>query len=263
MSRTLRAPGLPPPRRILMRQVSLRARRHLGRWLDHLAPRACALCGTALAAGALSGVCTGCLLDLPGAARERCPRCALPTAESPCLCTADSCTSDPWPLDAALAVADYAPPFDRLIHALKFGRQLALARPLGELLATAWLGQTDPPALDCLIPVPLGPERLRTRGFNQSLEMARAMSRCMGDRLPVLAHSLARRRDTPEQSRLGLAQRRANLTDAFIVHGRLEGCRVGLVDDVMTSGSTVIAAAQALKDAGAVRVTALLAARTD
>jgi ComF family protein len=250
-----------------MGQVSLRARRHLGRWLDHLAPRACALCGAALAAGALSGVCTGCLLDLPGAARERCPRCALPMAGSPCLCaadsgTADSGTTDSWPLDAALAVADYAPPFDRLIHALKFGRQLALARPLGELMATAWLGQTDPPALDCLIPVPLGPERLRTRGFNQSLEMARAMSRCLGDRLPVLAHSLARRRNTPEQSRLGLAQRRANLTDAFVVHGRLEGCRVGLVDDVMTSGSTAIAAAQALKAAGAVRVTALLAART-
>lgn len=257
MPRNLRTPGLPASHRILLGQLSARTRRHLGRWLDHLAPRACALCGADLAAGALSGVCMGCLLDLPGATRERCPRCALPVADSHCPCTVDA-----WPLDAALAVAEYAPPLDRLIHALKFGRQLALARPLGELLATAWLGQTDPPALDCLIPVPLGAERLRTRGFNQSLEIARAMSRGMGGRLPVLAHSLARRRDTPEQSRLDLAQRRANLIDAFVVRGRLEGCRVGLVDDVMTSGSTVIAAAGALKEAGALRVTAVLAART-
>lgn len=247
----------PDARTTALRRLRGRARRHLGHWLDHLVPRACALCNAGLPPGAMPGVCTGCLLDLPGSAIERCRRCALPLNHQPCACAAEL-----WAVDRTVAVADYAPPFDRLIHALKFGRQLALARPLGELMATAWSGQIEPPALDCLVPIPLGPGRLSERGFNQSLEMAQAMSRCLGDTLPVLARHLARPRDTTAQSRLGLAARRNNLTQAFVVQGRLEGCRVGLVDDVMTSGSTVAAAAQALKEAGALRVTALLAART-
>lgn len=257
MAQPPRAFHRPTARATALRRLRGRARRHLGRWLDHLAPRACALCNAGLAPGAMPGVCIGCLLDLPGSTLERCRRCALPVTHQPCACSADL-----WAVDRTVAVADYAPPFDRLIHALKFGRQLALARPLGGLLATAWSGQIDPPTLDCLVPIPLGPGRLGERGFNQSLEMARAMSRCLGDTLPVLTHHLARPRDTTAQSRLGLAERRNNLMHAFVVQGRLEGCRIGLVDDVMTSGSTIAAAAQTLKEAGALRVTALLAART-
>ena len=240
-----------------------RARRLLGRWLDHLAPRGCATCGLALAPGAFPGVCAGCLAELPGARRPRCARCGHPTDRPAAACTA--CAGAPLPAglpDATLAAADYAPPLDRVVTALKFGRQLALARPLGELLAARWLGALPAVPLDCLVPVPLGERRLAQRGFNQSLEMARAMSAALARPLPVLHGRLLRVRDTPPQSGLGLAERRGNLHGCFACAGRLDGLRVGLVDDVMTSGSTLAEAARALRAAGAASVVAIVVART-
>lgn len=245
----------------------------LGRWMDHLAPRRCALCLAWLAPGALPGVCRGCLLDLPGASHRRCARCALPLALTP-RAPPCACLSLPWPIDRTVAVADYAPPLDRLIGALKFGRDLSLARPLGELLALAWLGRADPgtpsgthdappgPSPDCLVAVPLSEQRLAGRGFNQSLEMARVAARALGGRLPVLAQGLRRSRHTPPQSGLDLPARRLNLLGSLCCDLRLDGQRVGLVDDVMTSGSTACEAARALKAAGATSVVVLVAART-
>lgn len=164
-----------------------------------------------------------------------------------------------------LTAADYAPPLDRVVIALKFRHQLALARPLGELLAARWAGEPCAPPLDCLVPVPLASARLAERGFNQSLEIARAMRDALGAHGgvgPVLARGLRRVRDTPEQSGLDLAQRRRNLLGCFACDRRYDGLSVGVVDDVMTSGSTLAEAARMLKAAGAVRVVALVAART-
>jgi ComF family protein len=240
-----------------------RARRRLGGWLDHLAPRGCALCGTALAPRAFPAFCTGCLLDLPGARRARCRRCGQPTDAPAPACTACAAEAPPA-VDATLAAADYAPPLDRVVTALKFGRQLPLARPLGELLAARWAGALHGEPLDCLVPVPLAPGRLAQRGFNQSLEMARAMSAALAhafEPLPVLPRRLSRLRETPPQAALGLAERRTNLLGCFACSGRLDGLRIGLVDDVMTTGSTVGEAARVLKAAGATRVVALVAAR--
>lgn len=245
---------------------SLRAaRRRLGAWLDHVAPRGCALCADTLAPGAFPGLCVGCLLALPGARRARCPGCGLalddaPTAGAPplrCL----HCAHDDA-VDRTLAAADYAAPLDRAVTALKFGRQLGLARPLGELLAARWLGCVERTRLDCLVPVPLGEARLAERGFNQSLEMARAMSAALAAPLPVHAWRLRRLRDTPAQAGLGLADRRVNLRGCFGACGSFAGLHVGLVDDVMTTGSTLAEAARALKRAGAERVVALVVART-
>lgn len=238
-----------------------RINRRLGHWVDHLAPRCCALCQCTLAPGTFPGVCTGCLLDLPGARQHRCRRCGLPAPDA-ARAQACACTPQFWSVDDTLVVADYAPPLDRAITALKFGRQLALARPLGELITTAWLGRSPGPPLDCLIPVPLGPDRLASRGFNQALEMARAMAASLPRPQRVLARGLLRLRNTPAQSGLDLAERRANLTDCFHCPTRLDGLSIGLVDDVMTSGSTIAEAAGALKAAGAARVVALVVART-
>ena len=246
-----------------LRPTLRRARRRLGRWLDHLAPRGCATCGLALSPGAFPGVCAGCLADLPGASRPRCARCGHPTDRPAAACTAcagvePGCRA----LDATLAAADYAPPLDRMVTALKFGGQLALARPLGELLAARWLGALPAVPLDCLVPVPLGERRLAQRGFNQSLEMARAMSASLARPLPVLRGRLLRVRDTAPQSELGLAERRTNLHGCFACAGSLEGLRVGLVDDVMTTGSTLAEAAGALRAAGVGSVVAIVVART-
>jgi ComF family protein len=233
-------------------------RRRLDGWLDHLAPRACALCGAGLAPGAFPGLCGGCLQAMPGARRVRCARCALPV-QGACL----ACAEADLPFDRALAAADYAPPLDRLVTSMKFGRQLGLARPLGEVLAASWLGAPDAPPLDCLVPVPLGAARLAQRGFNQALEMARAMSAALAAPLPVHPRRLLRVRETPAQAGLGLADRRRNLVGCFACDQGLDGLRVGLVDDVMTSGSTLSEAARALRRAGAASVVALVVARAD
>jgi len=234
------------------------ALRRLDGWLDRWVPRGCALCGSLLGRPAFPGFCIPCLLELPGARAARCPHCGLVHSGGSC----GSCARQPPPFDRTIASADYAPPLDRVVTALKFGRQLALARPLGELLAAAWLGSRDAAPLDCLVPVPLGAARLSQRGFNQALEMARAMSAALAAPLPVHGLLLHRVRDTPSQSTLDLTTRRANLSGCFACRGRLDGRRVGLVDDVMTSGSTLAEAAATLKAAGAIRVVALVAART-
>lgn len=165
-------------------------------------------------------------------------------------------------MDATLTAADYAPPLDRVVTTLKFGRRLALATPLGRLLAARWLGQPHAIPLDRLVPVPLGTGRLASRGFNQSLEIARAMSAALSRPPPVLATALLRLRDTPSQTGLALADRQRNLEGCFASTLRFDGLTIGLVDDVMTSGSTVSEAARALKAAGAQRVIALVSTRT-
>ena len=247
----------------LLRRQRLRLRPRLLAWLDHLAPRGCAVCGEALAPGTFPSFCAGCLADLPGARRPRCARCGHPTDRPAAACTACAAPADgPPPLDATLTAADYAPPLDRLVTSLKFGRRQELAVPLGELLAARWLGCTQPIELHCLVPVPLGEARLATRGFNQALEIARAMGAALGHRLPIPPRRLVRIRDTESQARLDLAARRANLAGCFASRGRFDGMTVGLVDDVMTSGSTLAEAGRALRAAGAQRVVALVATRT-
>jgi ComF family protein len=145
------------------------------------------------------------------------------------------------------------------IGAMKFDGRDDLARGLGRLLAV----HSDIRALaaDCevCVPVPLAPARARTRGYNQSAILARMIGRAL--RLPV-RYCLRRVRNTPPQHLLGNAQRRRNLIGAFAAKGRVSGA-VLLVDDVITSGETMRAAAQALLDAGALKVIAIALARTE
>jgi ComF family protein len=233
-----------------------RFHRRLGHWLDHLAPRHCALCNQTLVPSTVPGLCMPCLRDLPGAQCLRCSACAMPLSASPC-----PCVQSGWPIPRTVVAADYAPPLDRLITAMKFGRELALARPLGELLAAAWLADPHPASIDCLVPIPLAPERLARRGFNQALEMARAFNRCLHDPLPVMANGLVRLRETAAQSELDLSMRRTNLVGSFAADARLRGARIGLVDDVLTSGSTLAEAARALQETGCTSLVAIVVAR--
>ncbi len=255
-------------------------RRRVSVWLDYLAPRCCAVCALALTPGTVTGLCPGCLLALPGALRPRCMRCAQPLTEhggpldrSPAQAAPSApatrttpgcahCTSQLWFIDQTLAAADYAAPLDRVIIALKFGRQLPLARPLGELLGVCWRGALAPAPLDCLVPVPLSELRLAQRGFNQSLELARAMRAGSAPHLPIHRGVLRRQRNTTAQTNLALHERQANVRGAFVTTQRLDGWRIGLIDDVMTTGNTLNEAARALKDAGAQCVVALVVART-
>jgi len=155
------------------------------------------------------------------------------------------------PFAATRAAYLYAPPLDRLVQELKFAGRLGHARLLGELLA-AHLQAVGTPPPEMVIPVPLHPRRLRTRGYNQARELARPVARRLD--VPLCAHAARRLRDTAAQSDLDAAARRRNVRGAFAVDAGVAGRRVALVDDVVTTGNTVTELARALVAAGAERV---------
>lgn len=223
---------------------------------DWLLPRLCPGCGMWTGPG--KNLCARCESILPRLL-QACPRCATAYDHPDITGTCGECLRHPPAQDRTVALYRYAPPVDHFIRALKFHRELGLARLLGERLATRL---SEIPAYpDLLIPVPLHAARLRTRGYNQALEIARVVSRRLD--IPLDAHLLKRTRATAPQSNLPLAGRRKNMKGAFAVrdHSSLAGKHVALLDDVMTSGNTVHAAAQTLRKAGAREVEVWVVAR--
>lgn len=203
--------------------------------LAWLIPRRCVLCHEP--SGELS-VCPGCLGDLPWLAGTGPP------------------AGDAEPVLAALS---YEYPVDRMITGAKFRRQLYFASALGEILATA-AAKRCANLPDLLVPVPLHRERLARRGYNQALEIARPVAERL--RLKLRPSLCERCKPTVEQTGLSAAERRRNLRGAFRVLEPCRGARVAILDDVVTTGSTVAALARALRDAGAADVEVWAAART-
>lgn len=158
--------------------------------------------------------------------------------------------------------ADYRPPLDRAIHALKYRGELSIASTLGALLAPRGLALRAALGEGALLTaVPLSPARLRERGFNQALEIARPIGRALSTR--VAAGAVSRVRFAQAQARLRPGERSRNTRQAFEAHHHaVSGRAVIVVDDVMTTGATLAALAHALKDAGALSVTNLVVTRT-
>ncbi len=215
---------------------------------DALLPRACLLCGERSAAA----LCDACNADLPRLPATRCPICAVPLAAPAPACGA--CLKAPPAFDATQVVLRYGFPVDRLIQNLKFSRRLASADFFARCLLAG-----EPPEGTLIMPVPLSRQRLRERGFNQALEIARPLARALT--LPLDATSLTRPRETLPQSRLPWRARKGNVRHAFACSRDLAGHTVIVVDDVMTTGATLDAVARTLKDHGALRVVNWVAAR--
>jgi ComF family protein len=218
---------------------------------NRIVPRACLLCGAPAGAAQL---CSGCRADLPWHTQPRCPQCALPTPGGQ-LCGA--CLKHPPAFGRTHAALAYAFPLDRMIPRLKYHGQLAIAPALGACLAHA---VEDAPRPDRLIAMPLHPQRIRERGFNHASEIAREVARRLG--LPLDAASCRRIRDTPPQMSLKHDERRRNVRGAFACTGDVEGQRIALVDDVMTTGTSLDELAATLKRAGASEVSCWVVART-
>ena len=220
-------------------------------FINRFFPRSCLLCGGDAGPGHL---CPACLTDLPWHTQPQCPQCATPT---PLGQTCGACLKRPPAFDRTLAALGYTFPLDRLIPRLKYHGRLAIAPALGECLARAAEGAPVP---DRLIPMPLHAKRIRERGFNHATEIARDVAKRLG--LPLDTASCQRTRDTPPQMGLARDARRRNLRGAFACSGDVRGQRIALVDDVMTTGTSLDELAATLKRAGAREVTCWVAART-
>ena len=225
--------------------------RAMRRSLQRVLPQACALCN-APSGNAL--VCVACNAGMPRIA-DACPRCALPSRNR-LVCGA--CLAKPPPFDATVAAWCYAFPADRLLQSFKYAATLALAEPFATAVAEAVRAHAAPMP-DRLVAMPLSSRRQRERGFNHAHEIARRLSACVD--VP-LVRGLTRTRDAPPQAGLTLRERVRNVRDAFAASEAIAGCSVAIVDDVMTTGATIGAAARALRKAGAVRVDAWIVART-
>lgn len=233
-------------------------------------PQSCLLCGTGVR-GAL--LCAGCAGDLPQLPEMRCPQCALPTPDGG-LC--GNCLKRPPHFDRTRAAFRYGFPLDALVQAYKYRHRLELADLFAHALAGELVGKVlpvnafaGPPlkrvgpnggAVDLILCMPLHPDRLAERGYNQATEIARRLARHLQQ--PWAAEACRRIRATPPQAGLGLKARRSNLRGAFVCDADLSGMRVALVDDVMTSGSSLNELARVVKKAGAVEVEAWVVART-
>lgn len=204
-------------------------------------------------------LCKPCL-DRFARTRPRCRRCALPLPEGIGACGA--CIRAAPPLHAAFAAVDYGFPWSSLIAEFKFQDHPGAAGQLCEvMLRTPGLQKAIDDAT-AVVPMPLSAKRLASRGFNQAFELARRIAPAC----KVEPHLLLRLRDTAPQASLGRKARLANVRGAFAVEPRraaeVRGARVLLVDDVMTSGASLFAAAEALLGAGAAAVSAAVIART-
>jgi ComF family protein len=236
-----------------------------------------ALAADCLACGVHPGnpLCSGCEADFMPATLVRCAVCGArlgarqPAGGEPpgaidrggggvAARSCARCLVQPPQYDATVVLGDYRAPLDAMVLALKAAGRLDLGRALGRMLALRAAPQLARVTL--VIPVPLASERLRSRGYNQALELARPVARLSGLTLaPALLQRI--RHGVPQQS-LGRDRRRDNLRGAFTALPQVAGHAVAVVDDVMTTGATLDAVAGALRAAGTARVVNLVVART-
>ncbi len=235
-----------------MEAVNLKGSHLVDGWrktlLDALLSPRCLLCGDRGTIG--RDLCSGCRADFSRNACC-CPRCALPLQTPAPLCGA--CLRREPPFAAAWAPFLYSHPLDLLEARFKFGRDLAAGRVLAQLMLEQARRETTLQMPQLLLCVPLHPHRLRERGYNQALELARPLARAL--QIPIEAHALQRQRPTRAQTGLDAKARRRNLRDAFSLraeHGL--PAHVAIVDDVMTTGSTLRECARVLRRGGVERV---------
>ena len=204
-------------------------------------------------------ICADCFTRF-ARSKPRCQTCALKVTNGVLRC--GGCITNPMSLNACLAAVSYEYPWAGLVSQFKFHDRPASATYMAQVMRANTIMQPILDAADWVIPMPLSATRLRARGYNQALVLARALNTGKLDSTVLL-----RIQDTPAQSLLDREDRLRAMTDAFAVEpllaARVRGKRIVLVDDVMTTGATLHGAASALRSAGATHITGLVFARTE
>ena len=218
--------------------------------LDLLFPPRCVSCRET---GSL--LCAKCCDEFELVEPPLCPHCGRPrTSERLC----PLCQRDPPQIDGVRAAAYFDGTLREAIHCFKYSNLQDLAIPLGRLMGDYWEKRSLP--AEIIVPVPLHPDRLRERGYNQATLLARELGKSIG--LPVAENSLARVRATRPQIELGAQERKENVCDAFrCSNAELKEKRILLIDDVCTTGATLEACSIALRRVGARSVWAFTLAR--
>lgn len=210
-----------------------------------------------------AGLCEGCLGDVLASKvnHQRCSHCADRVVVSGEILCCHGCLGDPPAFFRTIYAFDYAYPFDALINGFKEQGRLAFAEMFGRMLWQVLQGRPgDIPDLECLVPVPAAAASLLRRGFNPAGEVARHLATHSGLRLS--RDWLVRDGHALPQKTKTLAERSRSVQGLYRCEKRLPPIWIGLVDDVMTSGSTMRACSKALMDAGARGVVAIAVART-
>lgn len=220
------------------------------RLYSKLMPIPCRLCGTM---SQQQVICQSCLHDLP-TLTAACPRCALPMTNT-YLC--GSCLRQPPEQDASFSLFPYREPIKRLIADFKYHDKLYLAGLFARLMRNKLNTQCLP---DLLIPIPLHPNRLRQRGYNQSSELAKSLSTLLG--IPSSNDYLIRAIDTKSQASIPFKERKKNIQHAFQLIASNLPAHIALIDDVLTTGHTANAAAKVLRKAGVTKIEVWTVART-
>ncbi len=224
----------------------VKLRRSLFWLLTQLLPPACPLCRQTFPPYWQDPFCENCLAGFPPLPPAHCPCCALPfiaASNSAHLC--GRCVDRPPPFTKVHTVGCFDSLLRDAIHQFKFNQQIGLDRPLGTMLNSSLPVDSE---FDLIVPVPLHTRRLRQRSYNQSLLLARELTRLRG--FPSVADLLIKTEETVSQQDLSARDRERNLSKVFQVLRPLQGERILLVDDVMTTGSTVRACSQVLLAAG-------------
>lgn len=221
------------------------------RAVQWLWPRLCLIC----AEPSTRAFCGACAAVLPRCAHA-CVRCAAALPASAATHTCGECQQAPPAFAATQALFLYRSPISDLVVQLKYAGRLHLARRLGAHFAAALAPSVVP---DFILPVPLHRARLRTRGFNQSLELARPIATHLG--VPLLVRGVERIHATRAQAELPRAARAKNVRNAFSLTVDLTGRRIAIVDDVMTTGETARALSRAVQAAGAAHIEVWVLAR--
>ena len=205
-------------------------------------------------------LCEACLKDLPWLPANSCPQCGLSSGGQVC----GSCLSSPPYFDATHAVFLYHYPMDTMIQRYKYSNTLSLSHTFGQLLSEKISSIHSNENIDVIIHMPMHPTRLKQRGFNQALEIAKVLDKILSKKTKAKLDykSVTRQTLTPPQASLPLKERVKNIKGAFKVNADLSGKRIAILDDVMTTGASLNELAKTLKQAGATHVECWVIART-